>query len=243
MITGGRPASAERYGAGRGNPFPGNPHGGYDLPPLNSAIGEQAVAALRELGVVPGPSPYVRAGSAAAGYGGVGTPSRTHSPLAGPGVGTVPSASFVQLPPPHSLATHPYSAAHPAPSFYLPSHLQAAAAAAAATEPPPVPTMLDLERHYGMLNDEKGRLQELLDRTERMMAGLKRSIDDLRVSGTPSPAPVPAPPPAPVAAPAPAPATAPAPAAVPIPRAERAAGGAGSSVWPVAPAEPAPGGK
>ncbi|KAF7794471.1 hypothetical protein EIP86_005605 [Pleurotus ostreatoroseus] len=248
-----RPSSAERYGSGapRGNPFASNPHGGFDLPPLNAAIGETAAAALRELGG--GPPSYVRAGSAAAGY--VGAPSRTHSPLAGPGINASSSSGYVQLPPPHSLTTayNPPHAHQPAPSFYLPSHLQNAAA----SDPPPVPTILDLERHFSELGEEKRRLQELLDRTERMMVGLKRGIDDMR-SVTPAPAPAAS---APASAPAqhqtapshppqptaPAPSSssqAPAPSA-PLPRAEKSTSGqGGQNVWPVAPpSEAAPGNK
>ncbi|THG98295.1 hypothetical protein EW026_g3873 [Hermanssonia centrifuga] len=158
-----RPPSAfgsdsERYGAGapRGHPFAQNPHGGFDLPPLNAAIAgssamnETAKAALRELGVAQPPS-YVRAGSAAAGF--VGAPSRTHSPLAGPGINPGNPGGYV-LPPPHSLA-HPY--AHPpASSFYLPPP-HVGGQPMGSSEVSPIPTPADLERHYSLLGDEKRR--------------------------------------------------------------------------------------
>ncbi|KAI0339365.1 hypothetical protein BDW22DRAFT_1455902 [Trametopsis cervina] len=163
-LSAGRPGSSDgRYGSGapRGNPFTHshlhsqNPHGGFDLPPLNAALGESA-SLLRE----GAPASYVRSGSAAA----LGAPSRTHSPLAGPGVST--SGSGYVLPPPHSLA-HGYSSSY----AYTPHHT-----------PPPVPTMHDLDRHYTELAEEKRKLEDLLMKTERMMAGVRRGMEDMRMS-------------------------------------------------------------
>lgn len=164
-LSAGRPGSSEgRYGssATRSNPFvhphmhSQNPHGGFDLPPLNAALGESA-SLLRE----GAPASYVRSGSAAT----LGVPSRTHSPLAGPGV----SNSGYVLPPPHSLA-HAYPGAY----SYGGAHSH--------HTPPPVPNVMELERHYADLNEEKRRLEELIMRTDRMMAGVKRGIDEMRMS-------------------------------------------------------------
>ena len=95
----------------------------------------------------------------------------------------------------------------------------------------PVPTFMDLERHYTELEREKRQLQELLERTERMMAGLKRGIEDLRQQQPQAPTPLAhhqlAPPPH--HAPPPA-------SAVSLNRVERTS--STQSVWPVAPAEP-----
>ncbi|KAI0085801.1 hypothetical protein BDY19DRAFT_393728 [Irpex rosettiformis] len=175
-LSAGRPGSSEgRYNssAPRGNPFghshlhPQNPHGGFDLPPLNAALGESA-SLLRE----GAPASYVRSGSAAT----LGVPSRTHSPLAGPGVSSSgPGGAGYVLPPPHNLA-HAYPGAYSYPAAH--SH----------HTPPPVPTLIDLERHYAELGEEKRRLEEMLMRTDRMMAGVRRGVDDMRLSHLPPPA-------------------------------------------------------
>lgn len=94
-------------------------------------------------------------------------PSRTHSPLAGPGVNPATAPPY-HLPLP--VPTHP----HPGYHFY-----QGA--------PPPVPTFMDLERHFTDLEREKRQLQELLDRTDRMMAGLRRGMDEMRMHQPPPP--------------------------------------------------------
>lgn len=174
-LSTGRPGSAEgRYGAGapRGNPFshmhPQNPHGGFDLPSIGATLGDPR----REHGTgTTTPASYVRSGSAAA----LGAPSRTHSPLAGPGVsstgpGAPGSASGYVLPPPHSLVhPHAYSAAYSYPP--PPTH----------HTPPPVPSMMDLERHYTELGEEKRRLEDLLMRTDRIMAGVRRGMEEMRM--------------------------------------------------------------
>ncbi|KAI0698329.1 hypothetical protein BC835DRAFT_662107 [Cytidiella melzeri] len=175
-LSAGRPGSSDgRYGSGapRGNPFghphlhPQNPHGGFDLPPLNAALGESA-SLLRE----GAPASYVRSGSAAA----LSAPSRTHSPLAGPGISSSgPGGVGYVLPPPHNL-THGYPGGY---SYPVPPSRHT---------PPPVPTMMDLERHYTELGDEKRRLEELILRTDRLMAGIRRGMDDIRMSHLSHPA-------------------------------------------------------
>jgi GATA-binding protein, other eukaryote len=227
-LSAGRPGSSDgRYNssAPRGHPFPHphmhsqNPHGGFDLPPLNAALGESA-SLLRD----GAPASYVRSGSAAA----LGVPSRTHSPLAGPGVSSsgVSGAGYV-LPPPHSL-THTFPSA-----FAYSAHSR--------HTPPPVPTVHDLERHYAELGEEKRRLEEMLLRTERMMAGVRRGLDDMRMSHISHPATRP-------------PSTQPHPTsprehqsstaaqAVPLKRGEKSPGALRErdSVWPVNPPEAIP---
>ncbi|KAI0825707.1 hypothetical protein BC629DRAFT_16823 [Irpex lacteus] len=234
----GRPGSSEgRYGSGapRGNPFghphlhPQNPHGGFDLPPLNAALGESA-SLLRE----GAPASYVRSGSAAA----LGVPSRTHSPLAGPGVSSSgPAGAGYVLPPPHGLA-HAYPGAYPYPTGH--SH----------HTPPPVPTLIDLERHYAELAEERRRLDELVSRTDRMMAGVRRGIDEIRMSSH-LPPPVTRPPstqpPAQThhqpSSPREPQVSSPVPA-VPLKRGERSSGSPRErereSIWPVNPPESTP---
>ena len=46
-----------------------------------------------------------------------------------------------------------------------------------------VPTLADLERHYRDMGEQKRRMEEVLERTERMMAGLKRGIEEMRGGG------------------------------------------------------------
>ena len=49
--------------------------------------------------------------------------------------------------------------------------------------------MVDLERHYAELAEEKRRLEDLLFRTERMMVGVRRGMDELRMPHPPPQAP------------------------------------------------------
>lgn len=142
--------------------FPPNPHGGFDLPPLNAAVGDNAY------GMNP-PPPFARPGSA--GFQ-AHPPSRTHSPLVGPGV-TPPTVPSYQLPlpvPSHPQAYPPHYYAVPPPSGV----------------PAPVPTYVDLERHFAELEREKRALTELLERTDRMMSGLRRAMDESRMHPPPS---------------------------------------------------------
>ncbi|KAI0946971.1 hypothetical protein AcV7_009538 [Taiwanofungus camphoratus] len=177
-----------RYGAGapRGNPFSPNPHGGFDLPPLNAALGgagevPMAVAMSMAMGV-PGahfssaPPSYVRSGSQGAGP----VPSRTHSPLAGPGMAAPAGAASYVLPPlahSHHALSHNHQHGHH--SFYG-SH-----------SPPPsaggstMPTANELERHYFELAEQRRKLEELMEKTDRMMAGVKRGLDEMRAAGQP----------------------------------------------------------
>ncbi|KAK7687677.1 hypothetical protein QCA50_008892 [Cerrena zonata] len=161
-----------RYGAGapRGMPFPSNPQGGFDLPSINAALGDNAPSALREFANnSAAASSYIRSGSAAGFHGGPGGPSRTQSPLAGPGISAPPppppGPPYV-LPPPHQ---HGIGHAH-GHSFY---------AHQPSTPSPPVPTLQDLQNHYSALEQSKKWMMELLDRTEMMLTGVKRGIDEM----------------------------------------------------------------
>jgi len=43
-----------------------------------------------------------------------------------------------------------------------------------------VPTANELERHYYELGEQRRRLEEMLEKTDRMMAGVKRGLDEMR---------------------------------------------------------------
>ncbi|THH32058.1 hypothetical protein EUX98_g2136 [Antrodiella citrinella] len=224
-----RPGSAfggdPRYGAGapRGNPFSPNPHGGFDLPSVNAVLGEG--------GSYGPPASYIRSGSAA---GFAGPPSRTHSPLAGPGMNNAPSPGFV-LPPPHSSI---HGHAHGL-SFYHPGGMSAPSGV------PPIPTAPELEKHYMQLAEQKRQLEEMVERTDRMMAGVKRGLDEMKAaSASPSQSQPQQQSTQPQQSPAQSPQlSAPQPqgsqaAAVPL-RTDRQGGGSKESVWSIAPPESA----
>lgn len=181
-----------RYGVGapRGHPFPSNPHGGFDLPPLNAAIGSSTepmtpmgmgLGGAREghFSGVGSMASYVRSGSAS-GFG--GPPSRTHSPLAGSGLTTAGAAGTggYVLPPPQGLA-HGQSF-----SLSRRGHMSTAAAGSphqhhlSSTGGISVPSVSELEHHYHQLGEERRRLQELLERTERMMLGVKQGLEEMQ---------------------------------------------------------------
>lgn len=218
-----RPGSAfgdARYGAGapRGNPFSPNPHGGFDLPSVNAVLGES--------GSYGAPASYIRSGSAA---GFVGPPSRTHSPLAGPGITNAPGAPGFVLPPPHGIHGHAHGL-----SFYHPGVPPAPGGV------PPIPTASELEKHYMQLAEQKRQQEEMVERTDRMMAGVKRGIDEMKAASA-SPGQQQQPSQSqqsPTQSPQ-VPASQPQGAAPAVAlRAERA-GGSKESVWPIAPPESA----
>lgn len=47
-----------------------------------------------------------------------------------------------------------------------------------------VPSVVEMERHYYELSEQKRKLEEMLDKTDRMMAGLKRGMDEMRGVGS-----------------------------------------------------------
>ncbi|KZP11095.1 hypothetical protein FIBSPDRAFT_962536 [Athelia psychrophila] len=197
------------------SPHPHHGGSGFDLPPLNAALGSgagsyggYAASLLREYGSTPGvPSSYTRTGSNA--------PSRTHSPL-GPG-----SSTYINvLPLPHHLTQGM--------SYYTDGRSPLHSRTSNSRSPPPhhddpmhggVPTVNELQRHYDELREQRKKLQDMMDKNEKMMVGVKRGLDEMR--GVPSA------PPAEAAAPAPAPAPA---ASVPL---QQARPRSTSNVWPL----------
>ncbi|KAI3619097.1 gata factor srep [Moniliophthora roreri] len=105
---------------------------------------------------------FIPGGPGVPGYirSGSAAPSRTHSPQ---------NQSGIVLPPPHGM-TFP----HPDMSALL----------AIAGMTGGIPSMAEMERHYAEMSEQKKRMEELLERTDRMMAGLKRGIDEMRAAGT-----------------------------------------------------------
>ncbi|KAF5362257.1 hypothetical protein D9756_002813 [Leucocoprinus leucothites] len=97
-------------------------------------------------------SSYMRSGSNA--------PSRTHSPL---GHG---AAAGYPIPP-------------GGPQFYGPD-LSMLNFSLAVGNLMGIPTLPELERHYMELSEHRRRTEEMLERTDRVMAGLKRGIDEMR---------------------------------------------------------------
>ena len=144
------------------------------MPSINAALGADAPSAMRDYNNAA--SPFIRSGSAAGFHG--GGPSRTQSPLAGPGISAPPPSSAPPpppgppyvLPPPH---THGIGHAH-GHSFY---------AHQPSTPPPPMPTLQELQRHLAMFEEGKKWMVEMVERTERMMVGMKRSIDEMIAGG------------------------------------------------------------
>ncbi|ETW79147.1 hypothetical protein HETIRDRAFT_445867 [Heterobasidion irregulare TC 32-1] len=159
-----RPSSSGGMGleraasASRMHPFAGSPHhhGGFDLPPLNAALGGAGSGemmtgpgtAARGVGAFHGgPPSYLRASSNA--------PSRTHSPLSGPAAPFYASAG-------------------------------GAGAGGLQAQGPIVPTVAELERHYFELHEQRRGLLEMLERTDRLMAGVKRGLDEMRGVAAPA---------------------------------------------------------
>ncbi|KAF5328234.1 hypothetical protein D9619_013425 [Psilocybe cf. subviscida] len=138
--------------------FP-HPHG-FELPPhmmpTPAFLGTTSASA---------PSSYIRSGSNA--------PSRTHSPL-GP-AGSAPGAGYAVGPPPPQ---HYYPAA---PAASPPSEMSSLmVAAGVALGGLGIPSYMDLERHYFELADQKRRWEDMMERTDRLMAGMKRTLDEMR---------------------------------------------------------------
>ncbi|RPD64491.1 hypothetical protein L227DRAFT_572025 [Lentinus tigrinus ALCF2SS1-6] len=254
MMQGIESQELERYGPGapRGNPFPNS----QTLPGLIAALGPDVVSSLMNtqyggVGVPPPPPSYVRSGSAQGNVPmGPGVPSRTHSPIAGHAMNPPPGAPYGLPPPLHVPGGHPQPfPSHVPPSFYHsgppmapPPQLMEGA--------PPVPTLPDLETHYRHLDEERKRWEMMLEHTNRLMAGVKRGIDEMRAASAPQEGQPPAQPQQPSQEQQPSQAQAQssgqpqqgegsAAPAVPLVRQEKG-NREGAPVWHVAPPQPAP---
>ncbi|KAH7923962.1 hypothetical protein BV22DRAFT_546568 [Leucogyrophana mollusca] len=160
-----------RTSSGHGH-FMASPHAGFDLPPLNAALGERyggygppgGLLGARDFSGAP--SSYMRSGSNA--------PSRTHSPL---NPGSAAAGAGYVLPLPHGLGHH----GHPYYGQLGHGH-----------SPPPsqnegmngvmtsgVPSASELRQHYLELHEQRKRLEEMIERTDKLMAGVKRGLDEM----------------------------------------------------------------
>ncbi|EJD07588.1 uncharacterized protein FOMMEDRAFT_100924 [Fomitiporia mediterranea MF3/22] len=168
------------------SPSLGQATGGYDLPPLNAALGGDKMGSRYA---------YAAQGAASSSYSrSEGIPTRTHSPASLHQPGSQQSAPLntgFHLPPPHGLGQ-----GHP-PFFHgsgaSSGHLgQARTSSPRAPSPLRegttggdgsvviVPTINELEAHYHELTEQRRRMQEMLERTDRMIAGVKRGMDEMR---------------------------------------------------------------
>lgn len=164
-------------------PYYGQNTGGYDLPPLNAAIGGGDKSSGR--------FSYASAGMSSSSYArSEGTvPSRTHSPsttLHSAITSSVPGSggltTGIHLPLPHGLTQghgHAYFQGGMVPgrtsSPRAPSPLREGGSGANQ-----VPTLADLQHHYHELDQQRRRMQEMIEKTDRLMAGVKRGIDEVQ---------------------------------------------------------------
>ncbi|KAG7443357.1 uncharacterized protein BT62DRAFT_934969 [Guyanagaster necrorhizus] len=137
----------------RSSPFIAG-HGGFELPPLN-AIGGGLQSGS---GLPPG---YMRSASNA--------PSRTHSPMGH--ASAVPPQSGYILHPPQGMS--PF---YTGPLTAHSGHESALGMMGSSS----MPTLAELERHYMELHDQRRRMEEILDRTDRLMGDVKRGMDEMR---------------------------------------------------------------
>lgn len=121
---------------------------------------------------------------------GSNAPSRTHSPLGPGGYGTTINPFYAGVNPEVLMAM-----------------------SLGTTSSNGAPTVAELERHYMELAEHKKRYEEMASKTERLMVGIKRGLEEMRGVSTPSgrtsPSAQAAAPPA--RSPQPAPATSPSP--------------------------------
>ncbi|KAG6905692.1 hypothetical protein DXG01_001217 [Tephrocybe rancida] len=138
--------------------------GRHTLPPPPPGHNPHIHPALQQQhpGFPPGSGPFELPPLAMLPYG--RTPSRTGSPH----------------PHPHA---HPHPHHPPHPGYYG----EFVGFPGLAPIPPPVynggvPTLADLERHYAELGDQKRRMEEMVERTERLMGGVRKGIEEMQVN-------------------------------------------------------------
>jgi GATA-binding protein len=194
---------------------------GLDLPPLAAAL-NPALSGLYAGAVPPGfggaPPSYLRSGS---------VPVRTDSPLGPPPGGYVLAPLhgahlYGRHSPPGARSRSPGSARGTFDAPLLPPPAGYGGGAHA-----PVPSVPQLEHHYRELAEHRRRLVDLLERTDAVMAGVKRGLDEMR-GGYAGPNGHHA-----LAAPAPAPKLPSPPAAMPLVRDRERRVSRESPVWPI----------
>lgn len=50
-----------------------------------------------------------------------------------------------------------------------------------------MPSVAELERHYSELHDQRRKLEEMLEKTDRMMLGVKRGLDEMKAGSVTGP--------------------------------------------------------
>jgi GATA-binding protein len=81
------------------------------------------------------------------------------------------------LPSAYRSAPHPPSAAPSPPESHVRDEIPSAQS---------VPTLAELETHYQQLNTERRRLEEMLEKTDELLIGVKRGMEQLRPHRSPS---------------------------------------------------------
>ncbi|KAF9459325.1 hypothetical protein BDZ94DRAFT_1268649 [Collybia nuda] len=119
-------------------------------------LGASGLGPFAGLGLIGGgaPSSYIRSGSNA--------PSRTHSPLAGGAGGP----------------TYPVPGGYYGDVSGMMGLINMGGMSNGG-----VPSVAELERHYYELHEQKRRMEEMVERTEKLMLGVKRGIDEMRGTG------------------------------------------------------------
>jgi GATA-binding protein len=155
----------DRYGRGYTANSPSlhsaNHVGGFDLPPLNAALAAPEMSHM----VLNGSRAFF---PTSAGYVGPPRdfgPSYMRSGSAAPSRAHSPSNAYV-LPPLHYAASGMYGNGSP--------HHRSSPSS------PPIPSHAELEKHFMDLSKEKSRLEEMLARTEWLMQGVRRGMDEMR---------------------------------------------------------------
>lgn len=71
----------------------------------------------------------------------------------------------------------------PAPHPDAPTSLSASNNGQANSGGSGIPTYAELKRHYEELHEERKRLDELVEKNERMLGGVKRGLEEMRAGG------------------------------------------------------------
>ena len=185
-------AGAAGLSSGGVSPFGGHGHSGsphlgphgyvghaghpaeFALPPLAALNGAAAAFAPFLSGGIPGGATaggvgvqgsYVRSGSNA--------PSRTHSPL-GHGASTPAGTGYILPPPPQGVVGFYSHTPEQAGMLAMGLHMGGFGSGLGFS------TVIELERHYVELEDHKRRYEEMVEKTERLMGGVKRVLDEVR---------------------------------------------------------------
>ena len=180
--------------------------GGYDLPPLNAALGSSGEKMGSRYGTNNNSnsnnSNYASTGLYSRAEGG-GGPSRTHSPAMG-----------LHLPPPHGIslfnnsgssginhgqsrtmsprAGSPLREGNNGMSYGISNFgvsstsglgMSSSMGVSSSIGNTQVPTISELESHYRKLEMERERLRDMLEKTDRMMSGVKRGIEEMMEMG------------------------------------------------------------